>query len=58
VGKLFIITPQAQRDFDKIYCWYEEQYQGLEKEFARCMDAKIAEIQRNPLLIQIIQIIL
>jgi len=54
VGKPFIITPQAQRDFDKNYWWYEEQYQGLGKEFARCVDAKIAEIQRNPLQFQII----
>lgn len=45
MGKPFIITPQAQRDFDKTYGWYEEQYQGLGKEFARCVDAKIAEIQ-------------
>tara|TARA_R110002126_G_scaffold35949_4_gene109925 strand:+ start:3501 stop:3785 length:285 start_codon:yes stop_codon:yes gene_type:complete len=54
VGKPFIITPQAQRDFDKTYGWYEEQYQGLGKEFARCLDAKMAEIQRNPEQFQII----
>jgi plasmid stabilization system protein ParE len=54
VGKPFIITPQAQRDFDKTYWWYEEQYQGLGKEFARCVDAKIAEIQRFPEQFQII----
>jgi hypothetical protein len=48
VGKPFIITPQAQRDFDKTYWWYEEQYQGLGKEFALCVDAKIEEIQRFP----------
>mgnify|MGYP003626298764 FL=1 len=54
MGKPFIITPQAQRDFDKTYGWYEEQYQGLGKEFARCLDAKMAEIQRNPEQFQII----
>ena len=54
MGKHFIITPQAQHDFDKTYWWYEEQYQGLGKEFARCVDAKIAEIQRNPKQFQII----
>ena len=48
MGKPFIITPQAQRDFDKTYWWYEEQYQGLGKEFALCVDAKIEEIQRFP----------
>lgn len=48
MSKSFIITPQAQRDFDKTYWWYEDQYQGLGKEFARCVDAKIVESQRNP----------
>lgn len=54
MGKPFIITPKAQRDFNKTYWWYEEQYQGLGKEFARCVDAKIAEIQRFPEQFQII----
>jgi hypothetical protein len=48
VDKAFIITPQAQRDSDSTYWWYEEQYQGLGNEFARCVDAKISEIQRYP----------
>lgn len=54
MGKSYIITPQAQRDFDRTYWWYEEQYSGLGKEFARCVDAKIAEIQRFPEQFQII----
>ncbi|MCC5914633.1 MAG: type II toxin-antitoxin system RelE/ParE family toxin [Balneolaceae bacterium] len=54
MGKPYIITPQAQGDFDSTYWWYEEQYQGLGKEFARCVDAKIAEIQRFPEQFQII----
>jgi len=49
----FIITPQAQRDFDSAYLWYEEQNQGLGKEFAYCVDEKIAEIGRSPLHFQI-----
>lgn len=52
--KPFIITPQAQRDFDNAYLWYEEQYQGLGKEFARCVDAKIAVIRRSPEHFQVI----
>lgn len=54
MGKPFIITPQAQDDFDKTYWWYEEQYQGLGKEFARCVDAKIVDIQSSPEQFQII----
>lgn len=48
MGKTFIITPKAQRDFDRAYWWYEEQHEGLGKEFARCADVKIAEVRRNP----------
>ena len=54
MGNSYIITPQAQRDFDSNYRWYEEQYLGLGKEFARCVDAKIGEIQRHPEQFQII----
>jgi plasmid stabilization system protein ParE len=50
----YIITPHAQLDFDGTYWWYENQYKGLGKEFARCVDAKITEIQRFPEQFQII----
>ncbi|HKI46407.1 MAG TPA: type II toxin-antitoxin system RelE/ParE family toxin [Balneolales bacterium] len=52
--KTFIITPQAQKDFESGYGWYEEQYRGLGREFARCVDTKIAELRRNPEHFQII----
>lgn len=54
MGKKFIITPQAQRDFESAYWWYEEQYRGLGREFARCVDTKITELQRDPEHFQII----
>ena len=54
MGKKVIITPQAQHDFDNTYWWYEEQNQGLGKEFANCVDTKIAEIQQFPEHFQII----
>ena len=54
MGKPYIVTPQAQQDFDSAYWWYEDQYQGLGKGFAQFVDAKITEIQRNPELFQII----
>lgn len=50
----FLITPKAQRDFDQAFLFYEEQLAALGKEFARCIDAKNTEIQRNPKQFQII----
>lgn len=50
-----IFTKKAQADLDDAYQWYEEQEQGLGKEFIRCIDAKIAEINRYPLNHQVIQ---
>lgn len=52
--KPLILTEDAQLDFDGAYHWYEEQNQGLGQEFMRCIDAKISEVNRNPLHHQII----
>ena len=49
-----ILTPHAQQDLDDAYNWYEEQNQGLGKEYIRCIDAKMASIQRNPLQYQVV----
>lgn len=49
-----IITPQAQKDFHQAFSFYEEQFAGLGKEFTRCVDAKTAEIRRNPKQFQVI----
>lgn len=48
------IVWKAQRDFDQAFLFYEEQLTGLGREFARCIDAKNAEIQTNPKQFQII----
>ena len=50
-----ILTEKAQVDLDDAFQWNEEQEPGLGKEFIRCIDAKIAEIKRNPLHHQIVQ---
>ncbi|MBO6794789.1 MAG: type II toxin-antitoxin system RelE/ParE family toxin [Balneolaceae bacterium] len=49
-----ILTPHAEKDFDIAYEWYEHQDSGLGKEFARCVDVKIAHLHRNPFHYQII----
>ncbi|HET6527363.1 MAG TPA: type II toxin-antitoxin system RelE/ParE family toxin [Balneolaceae bacterium] len=52
--KTLILTQQAQQDLDEAYHWYQEQSQGLGKEFTRCVDAKLATVFRNPLHHQVI----
>ena len=50
-----ILTESAQKDLDDAFQWYEEQDPGLGKEFIRCVDAKIANLSRNPLYYQIVK---
>lgn len=46
--KTLILTPQAEKDFEEAYDWYERQDPGLGKEFARCVDVKIVSVFRAP----------
>ena len=46
--KTLILTPQAEKDFDDAYGWYESQDPGLGKEFARCVNVKITSLNRTP----------
>jgi plasmid stabilization system protein ParE len=46
--KTLILTPQAEKDFDDAYDWYESQDSGLGREFARCVDVKITSLHRAP----------
>jgi len=48
VPKTVILPPQAEKDFDDAYDWYESQDPGLGKEFARCVDVKITSVLRDP----------
>ncbi|MEX0771998.1 MAG: type II toxin-antitoxin system RelE/ParE family toxin [Balneolales bacterium] len=50
-----ILTEKAQKDQDDAYHWYEEQEPGLGKEFIRCVDAKIANLNRHPLHHTVVQ---
>jgi len=55
VSVSLILTASAQKDLDDAFQWYEEQDPGLGKEFIRCVDAKIANLNRNPLYYQIVK---
>ena len=50
-----ILTESAQKDLDDAFRWYEEQDSGLGKDFIRCVDAKIANLSRNPLYFQVVK---
>ena len=50
-----ILTEKAQEDLDDAFQWYEDQEPELGKEFIRCIDAKIAELNRHPLHHQVVQ---
>ena len=44
-----IIRPEAAREVQEAFDWYEEKSEGLGLEFLRAADACVAGIQRNPL---------
>jgi toxin ParE1/3/4 len=50
-----ILTEKAQDDLDDAFQWYEDQEPGLGKEFIRCIDAKISELNRHPHHHQVVQ---
>jgi plasmid stabilization system protein ParE len=43
-----IIAPEAARDIDEAYGWYERQRAGLGEEFLTCVDACVQAIRRAP----------
>ena len=50
-----ILTEKAEKDLDDAYHWYEKQEPGLGKQVIRCIDAKIATINRHPLHHPVVQ---
>ena len=44
-----IVRPEAAREIQEAFDWYEEKSEGLGLEFLRAADACMAGIERNPL---------
>jgi toxin ParE1/3/4 len=44
-----IVRPEAAREVQEAFDWYEEKSEGLGLEFLRAADACVAGIRRNPL---------
>lgn len=40
--------PEADAELHEAVSWYARQRLGLDAEFMRCVDATLAQIQRNP----------
>jgi plasmid stabilization system protein ParE len=49
-----IIAPEAERDIEEAYDWYEGQRVGLGEEFLSCVDAAIEGICRWPKIYAVI----
>lgn len=49
-----IIRPEAEKDIQGAFGWYEDRVAGLGREFLRCVDASIAQINRAPVTYPII----
>ena len=43
-----IIRPEAEQDIQGAFGWYEDRVVGLGREFLRCVDASISQINRSP----------
>jgi hypothetical protein len=43
-----VMAPEAARDIDEAYGWYERRRTGLGEEFLSCVDACIQTICRLP----------
>ena len=44
-----IVRPEAAREVQEAFDWYEGRSEGLGPEFLRAADASLAGVQRNPL---------
>ncbi len=43
-----LIRPEAERDIEDAYKWYESKRVGLGSDFLLCLEEGLAKIQRNP----------
>jgi len=43
-----IVRPEAEREIQEAFDWYEERNEGLGLEFLRAADACLSGVQRNP----------
>jgi len=49
-----IIRPEAEQDMRGAFGWYEDRVPGLGREFLRCVDASLSQINRSPTIYSIL----
>jgi len=49
-----IVRPEAEREIQEAFDWYEERNEGLGAEFLRAADACLSGVQRNPEAYQVV----
>jgi len=49
-----LIRPEAEHDIEQSFNWYEDQSDGLGKEFLRSVEAALSTIKKTPTAFQII----
>ncbi len=49
-----IVRPEAEREIQEAFDWYENRSEGLGAEFLRAADACLSGVQRNPEVYQIV----
>jgi toxin ParE1/3/4 len=49
-----IVRPEAEREIQEAFDWYEERSEGLGAEFLRAADACLSAVQRTPDASQIV----
>ena len=49
-----IVRPEARREIQEAFDWYEEQSEGLGGEFLRAADACLSGVQRSPDAYQVV----
>lgn len=49
-----IVRPEAEREIQEAFDWYEERSEGLGTEFLRAADACLSGVRRNPEAYQVV----
>ncbi|HOC70504.1 MAG: hypothetical protein BWX80_01667 [Candidatus Hydrogenedentes bacterium ADurb.Bin101] len=50
-----VLLPEAKKDVEHAYRWYEEQSLGLGMEFLRCLEVILTSIQHTPTIYPTVQ---
>jgi plasmid stabilization system protein ParE len=55
MGENLVLVPEAKRDFDEAYAWYEERFPGRGEEFRSRVKDTLYSIRNNPGMFRVIR---